>query len=617
MQQLSWESLESPPRRALVRPASYITIRRSRLLACIWVSAALLCTACGGGGGGGGGGGSDPTRRDLEVPIRPPVNRAPTITAAERSERVVIGHPVSIDVLEGGPIFSDPDGDPLTIEVRWGVWNASDGPLTWGGLTLDDSRLEGTAASTGANHVVIEASDGRGGSAQYKIEIVVSHNAVPIPSAPNANRIVNVGQYIEFDAIAEHTVFTDPDGDEMTYEVAFVPTADQFQVHGTLIGGHLSKIGAVRVVVTATDPYGGTGTDTFLIAAPAPEPGRPDLPSPSYVYDDTLLDWPESFRQSRDTDVPFRDTTPPDNPTTNAGATLGRVLFYDKRLSITNTHSCGSCHEQQRGFTIGERFAVGVTGELTKRNPMSLANVRYNLRNAYFGDARVIGLEALAPMPIQDPIELGNDLPDVIEKLSRTDFYPPLFEAAFGSEEITESRIARALAQFLRSIVSYRSKFDLAFNDAYPLAPNPAAVLTAEELLGRDVFVKGSCGFCHTHGTHENNLVSNNGLDAEFTDPGAGDGEFRASSLRNIAVSGPYMHDGRFATLREVIDHYDSGVKASLQLHFLLRDHQSAGSEQPSRLGMTEEEKLALEAFLNTLTDDALLNDPKFSDPFQ
>ena len=120
-----------------------------------------------------------------------------------------------------------------------------------------------------------------------------------------------------------------------------------------------------------------------------------------------------------------------------------------------------------------------------------------------------------------------------------------------------------------------------------------------------------------TIGVHTNDSPANNSLDAQFMDAGAGDGEFRATSHRNIAVTGPYMHDGRFATLREVIDHYDSGVKASPQMAFLLRDHQGAGSDFPRRLNMTEAQKQALEAFLNTFTDDELLNDPKFSDPFQ
>jgi cytochrome c peroxidase len=245
---------------------------------------------------------------------------------------------------------------------------------------------------------------------------------------------------------------------------------------------------------------------------------------------------------------------------------------------------------------------------------MSLANARYNIHGRYFGDLRAVGLEELALMPIEDPIELGNNLPAVIAKLSATDFYPPLFAAAFGGEDITASRISRAIAQFLRSMVSYRAKFDRAYNTR---GAEPTSVLTAQELLGAEMYGHGNCGHCHTNGVHTNDRPANNGLDAQFIDPGAGDGEFRATSLRNIAVTGPYMHDGRFATLREVIDHYDSGVNASAQLNFLLRDDRGAGFNFARRLNMTEEQKQALEAFLNTFTDDELLNDPKFSDPFR
>ena len=212
-----------------------------------------------------------------------------------------------------------------------------------------------------------------------------------------------------------------------------------------------------------------------------------------------------TFRLSREITIPFWDTTPPDNPTTNAGATLGRVLFYDKRVSVTNTHSCGSCHEQQRGFTVGTPFAAGATGELSRRNPMALANARYNIHGFYFGDMRAMGLEELALMPIEDPIELGNNLPAVIAKLAATDFYPPLFAAAFGSEGITADRISRAIAQFLRSILSYRSKFDRGYHYVYPpAAADPTTVLTSQELLGAEMFVGGLCGHCHGNGVHTN-----------------------------------------------------------------------------------------------------------------
>lgn len=522
---------------------------------------------------------------------------------------------MQLDLIDA-PIFSDPDGDPLSIKVGWEF--ESGPPGTWNGLRIVGDRLEGSAAKPDTNAVSISATDGRGGLSIYRIEFVVAVNRAPVVRAPASDRLVSIGEAVHFDATQSGAVFEDPDGDPLTYGVTFEPAPRGLQVTGTTVTGQLSAIGAVRVVVSASDGFGGMGSDRFMVAVPAAEPGRPNLPVNSYIYDDSLLDWPEIFRLSRQQTIPFWETTPPDNPTTNAGATLGRVLFYDRRLSITNTHSCGSCHEQQHGFTVTTRFATGATGELSRRNPMSLANARYNIHGRYFGDLRAAGLEELALMPIEDQIELGNTMPAVIAKLSATDFYPPLFARAFGSEDITASRIARAIAQFLRSIVSYRSKFDRAYHSVYPPADaDPTTVLTSQELLGAEMYVHGNCGHCHTIGIQTNDRAANNGLDAQFTDVGAGDGKFRATSLRNIAVTGPYMHDGRFATLREVIDHYDSGVNASAQLDFLLRDHNGAGADFPRRLHMTEEQKQALEALLNTFTDNELLNDPKFSDPFQ
>jgi cytochrome c peroxidase len=532
-----------------------------------------------------------------------------------RSERVIAGRPIQLDMVVT-PIFSDPDADPLTIRVDWEF--QSDTPGTWNGLRIVGDQLEGTAVEPGTNAVSISANDGRGGLSIYRIDLTVAANQAPIVRSPAPDHLVGIGEAVHFDAAQSGAVFIDPDGDPLTYSVTFEPAPRGLQATGTTVTGQLSAVGAVRVIVSASDGFGGVGSDMSMIAAPAPEPGPPQRPLNSYTYVDSSLDWPEIFRFSREQTIPFWDTTPPDNPTTNAGATLGRVLFYDKRLSITNTHACGSCHEQQLGFTVATRFAAGATGELSRRNPMSLANARYNIHGRYFGDLRAAGLEELALMPIEDPVELGNNIPAVIAKISATDFYPPLFAAAFGSEGISADRIARAIAQFLRSIVSYRSKFDRAYHSVYPPADaDPTTVLTSQELLGADMYVHGNCGHCHTIGVHTNDSPANNGLDAQFTDAGAGDGEFRATSLRNIAVTGPYMHDGRFATLREVIDHYDSGVKASAQLSFLLRDHNGAGSDFPRRLNMTEEQKQALEAFLNTFTDDELLNDPKFSDPFQ
>jgi cytochrome c peroxidase len=209
-------------------------------------------------------------------------------------------------------------------------------------------------------------------------------------------------------------------------------------------------------------------------------------------------------------------------------------------------------------------------------------------------------------------------------KLAATDFYPALFQAAFGTPEITRERIGKALEQFLQSLLSYRTKFDHAYNPATNDPPDPATVLTTQELRGLKIF-NGSagiqCNLCHEANAQTNVWQANNGLDAVPTDPGTqvlalqrdgSRGVFRAASLRNIAVTGPYMHDGRFATLREVIDHYDHDIQQSRDTDAILKD----ASGTVRQMNLSESDKGALEAFLRTLTDDELLTDPKFADPF-
>jgi cytochrome c peroxidase len=290
------------------------------------------------------------------------------------------------------------------------------------------------------------------------------------------------------------------------------------------------------------------------------------------------------------------------NETTNAGATLGRVLFYDKRLSITNTHSCASCHQQALGFADAEPFSAGVVGESTRRNAMALTNVRYNVQNLHFSDDRVEGLENLTLLPIQDDLELASSLELVEGKLRGTTFYPPLFNAAFGTPVINRDRIAKALAQFLRSLISYQAKFDRAYHVMVEGdIADPGSVLTAQELRGFDVYVESKCDLCHQNDVHVT-IAHNSGLDLIPVDPGAGEGRFRPASLRNVGKSGPYMHDGRFANLREVIDFYDQGIQASPGLSPILT---TLG--EPLRLNLSEDDKLALEAFLLTLTDESFL----------
>jgi cytochrome c peroxidase len=435
---------------------------------------------------------------------------------------------------------------------------------------------------------------------------------------------VQPGELVNYDPTQAGTTFTDADGDQLSYATVVAVSPPGLSVVGTSVVGSLDSVGSAIFEITASDGYGGTVVDRFGVAAVAPEPGRPTLPATSYSYTDSELPLPSDFRRSFEFFAPFWDTSAPGvggpGAPTDAGATLGRVLFYDKRLSITNTHSCSSCHQQAHNFAVAERFSIGVLGLPLSRNSMSLTNARYNLGMEYFIDQRVFLLENLVLQPIEEPMELGQPIPMLVEKLAATDFYGPLFTAAFGTPEVTPERIRSALAQFVRSLISFSSRFDQAFHPMNPEDPiNPAAVLTLEELRGEELFqnfhntggsLPFACGICHRTGAHLMDIPDNNGLDVVSLDPGKA-GRFRTASLRNIAVSGPYMHDGRFATLREVIDHYDHGIQDSPQLSDIIRRDGNV-----PQMNLSESDKDALEAFLHTLTDPTFLNDPKFSDPF-
>ena len=319
----------------------------------------------------------------------------------------------------------------------------------------------------------------------------------------------------------------------------------------------------------------------------------------------------------------------------NHKATLGRVLFYEKRLSLNNSVSCGSCHKQTSGFADNAQFSRGLNNELTERNSMPVMNLPtqfgvfpgiapgFNdmfMTRAFFWDGRERDLRNLVTRPIANHIEMGIDDPaSLLPRLQALPYYPELVKKAFGDEQITLNRLADAIAVFMESIQSRNTKFD-----RYIAQSQQPGILTAQEESGYQVFIgKYNCTQCHNPfpGEYISPEPKNIGLDEYSPDPGLATitgneqdrGKFKVPILRNIALTAPYMHDGRFSTLEEVIDHYSEGIKPSAGLSEALRDPQGGAR----KMHIPDNDKRALVAFLHTLTDYELLSDPRFSDPFQ
>jgi cytochrome c peroxidase len=309
------------------------------------------------------------------------------------------------------------------------------------------------------------------------------------------------------------------------------------------------------------------------------------------------------------------DNTPVNNPVTDAGATLGRVLFYDRGLSRNRTIACASCHLQANGFSDPRPLSVGFEGGHTGRNSMGLANAKFYESGRFFWDERAATLEDQVLMPIQDGVEMGMDLVTLTNLLQGYQYYRDLFTTTFGDDQVTSARISRALAQFVRSMLSFNSRFDQG-------QLNNFANFTAEEELGRQVFNsnRASCSRCHEGANLVGDRMLNNGLEFPFVDLGEGgangnandQGKFKMSSLRNIEQTAPYMHDGRFATLEQVVDFYSTDVVDNSNLSGRLR--QNGAVRRPN---FTAAERAALVAYLKTFTDDGFLVDPKFASPFR
>ncbi len=303
-----------------------------------------------------------------------------------------------------------------------------------------------------------------------------------------------------------------------------------------------------------------------------------------------------------------RPDLPRDNPLSGEGVELGRRLFFDARLSVNNSQSCASCHHPGAAFSDDEALSAGAEGAEGTRNAMPLMNLAW--KSSFFWDGRAATLREQVLMPIQNPVEMHESLTNITAKLSTESGYPEMFTRAFGSAEISADRVARALEQFLLTRVSYDSKFDRALNGEEKLTDEEQRgfMLFHTEYDPRRGQYGADCFHCHGGPLFRSQDFANNGLDAEFTDAGRsrvtgrdGDrGKFAVPSLRNVELTGPYMHDGRFKTLEEAVEHYCTGMKRSATLDPNLAKHPDGG------VPLSESDKKALVAFLKTLTDESL-----------
>ncbi|MBP7821442.1 MAG: cytochrome-c peroxidase [Saprospiraceae bacterium] len=334
----------------------------------------------------------------------------------------------------------------------------------------------------------------------------------------------------------------------------------------------------------------------------------------SCKHDDSVSDVYELNLPAHFSEMPI----PADNPLTKSGVALGRKLFYDPILSGDSTQSCSSCHNIEFGMTDhGKQFSKGIDSLDGNRNAMTLVNLGYD--RSFFWDGRASSLEQQVLMPIQNPIEMHETLPNVVRKLNANSAYVSLFKNAFNTTDITSQHVAKALAQFMRALVSYESYFDKNYNTTDKIL---AAVNNPQNSIERGMLIffgKGECFHCH--GNYGNYLFTdfdlhNNGLDSIPTDIGyeavtanvMDRARFKTPTLRNLAFTAPYMHDGRFPTLDMVFGHYFGGVKNSTTL--------DPNMELLKRgVPMSATDFVDLKAFLLSLSDSTYLYKEEFQNP--
>lgn len=481
-----------------------------------------------------------------------------------------------------------------------------------------------TACSGGGGDTTTTTTTGGGGTG----------NEAPVVATTNTDKTGQVGYEFSYDATQGGATFTDADGDTLTYTCNYSPAANGLSDTGGVITGVPSASGDIDVTITATDGNGGTVSNTFTVAVTI------DQTALSTVFAGEIdLD---NLRNYANQPVPnyINELNEGGNPITDAGATLGRVLFYDTALSITDTFSCASCHTQDTAFSDTNIVSAGVEGGATGRHSMRMVNTQFARETRFFWDERAASHEAQETQPIQDQNELGfsgqggrPNLAALITKLEGLEYYEELFRFTFLDPEITEERLQIAMAQFTKSIFSFDSRFDDGLA-ASGNVNNNFGNFTATENAGKNLFLSGpgqggaGCNACHR--APEFDIAPNSGSNGVVGVVNSTDFDFtvtRSPTLRDLVdpngtPNGPFMHDASLATLREVIDHYDQIVAPAGEpertqfLNALDNRLQRGGGGGLQNLNLTEAEKTQLEAFLRTLTGQNMYTDTKLADPF-
>lgn len=482
--------------------------------------------------------------------------------------------------------------------------------------------------------LTLTSCGGGGGNSSTTTPTTPVNNA-PIVSSANADQAAQVGFAFNYDATQNGQTFSDADNDTLNISASFAPDTGVFTENNGAITGTPVDTGDVTVTLTASDGTAGI-TDTFIISVTADQDSVQAQFGANIDLNNLL-----SYENPTVPDYIRNANTVP-NPVSDKGATLGRIIFYDRALSVDGTVACANCHQQANAFTDTGVVSPGVQGGMTGRHSMRLANNLYARETDFFWDERANGLEDQVTQPFRDHGEHGfsgqggrPDFDDMITIMEGLDYYPELFRFVFLDEDITEARIQSALAQFVLSITSFDSKFD---EGRAQVANNGANFpnFTAEENAGKNLFLNNGnnngggagCGRCH--GAPEFDIAPNsnqNGVVGVAGDPNAFDfTNERAPTLRDLvkpdgSSNGPLMHDGSLTTLRDAINHYDNipvptGEPERTQFLNSLDNRLTVGGGLPRQLNLSETEKDQLVAFLRTLSGEDIYTEEKWSNPF-